>query len=109
MDEIEISVTAECTDGTKFGRLINLPSDEARLTDNNIDDDRENFFDESFPGLDSDSALHRDGPNPFGPSDKIQFRITSGDCDLQAGSSVMGQVIHIPSETIIVEETLIAS
>ena len=108
VSEIEIVVTAQCTDGRKTGRLVDLPENAVDWggTDKVRGDD---IFDGTSPEggqLDPDADTF-DGQWTAGET--IRFRIRNGGCELTEGDGVMVRVVHTPTNAVVVKETLTAS
>jgi flagellin-like protein len=111
--EMEIVVKAECGSETKQGRIVNLPAGDG----NNIDDDQiegDNIIDQSYlktidnsvEGVDGGGALLHNKQYSVGES--IIFRIPDSKCSLTSGASVTVDVVHTPSQSVIISEELTA-
>lgn len=110
--DIEIVVRAECDDGTKQGRIVNLPAGDGnaiRESDGQIKGD--NIFDGSslntiagnVDGVSDGGALLND--EEYTAGDSIIFRIDQ-ECVIKTGNRVSVQIVHIPSEAIIIDKNL---
>jgi flagellin-like protein len=115
VSNIEIQVRAECKAGTKQGRIVNLPAgswnaireSDGQIEDDNIFDERSlNTIDNNVADVDNGGALLQGGEYTAG--DTIIFRIPDTDCTLEEGSKVTVQVVHTPSQTIIIDKDLVA-
>lgn len=109
--DIEISVRAECIQGSKQGRIVNLPANAIRSGQI----EGENIFSGSFlatidnqvDDVDNGGAIKQGGQYTAG--DIIIFRIGSqARCELTQGSEVSVQVVHTPSQAIIIDKDLTA-
>lgn len=112
VSKIEIVVQAECDDGTKQGRIVNLPAGKfnaIRQADGQIEGN--NIFDESSLNTlagevdgasDGGALLHNE---EYTAGDSIIFRIDQS-CVIKSGNSVSVQVIHTPSDAIIINKHL---
>lgn len=98
--EIAVDATAACG---KRGRLVNLPVQNRIRNSNSEGDD---VFDNSFQGLPDGSALEN---QRYASSDTIDFRIPNTDCPVRNGDRVTVRVVHLPTNSIVIEETLTAS
>jgi flagellin-like protein len=104
--EVVVDATAACG---KHGRLVNLPVDGAggnAIGENNIEGD--DIFDERPPylGGPDKSALHEP---EYASGEAILFRIPNSDCPLQNGDQVTVRVVHTPTSSVVIEETLTAT
>lgn len=115
ISDIEISVRAGCKAGTRQGRIVNLPAgsyNAIRQSDGQIEGDE--IFDESslntidnqVDGVNNGGALLQGGEYTAG--DTIIFRIAKSDCELTQGSEISVQVVHNPSQSVIIDKDLIA-
>lgn len=117
VSNIEISVRAECKDGMKQGRIINLPAgsyNAIREADGQIEGDK--IFSQSslktigknVDGVSNGGALlHGDGQYAAGES--IIFRISKGDCEIATGGQVTVRIVHTPTNSVVIKETLTAT
>jgi len=113
VSDIEISVRAACLSGTKEGRIGNLPAgdqnaireSQGQITGDNIFDERSlRSIDNNADGVtDGGALLHQE---QFVSGDTILFRLPSDKCELTQGREISVQVVHVPSESIIIEQTL---
>lgn len=114
VEEIEVAVRA-CG---KTGRLINLPADHqytdyrannfaAEKSDKSIFAEGSNFADWDAGVFDADTE------NTFRAGSAFQFRIVNspnrGGCRLETGDEVTVRVIHNPTNSVIIKETLTAA
>jgi FlaG/FlaF family flagellin (archaellin) len=114
IEDIEIAVRAECTSGTKQGRIVNLPAgagnaireSDGQITGDNIFDERSlNSIDNAVSEVSDGGALLR---TRYAAADTILFRLPKGKCELTAGSEVSVRIVHTPSESVIIEKQLTA-
>ncbi|WP_311171239.1 type IV pilin N-terminal domain-containing protein [Halobellus ordinarius] len=115
ISEIEISVRAECSDGTRRGRIVNLPAgsgnaireSDGQIEGDNIFDERSlNLIDNNVAGVDNGGALLQGGQ--FTAGDVILFRIPDSKCSLTQGSEVSVEIVHKPSQAVVVDKELTA-
>jgi len=107
MSSIEVVVDASDACG-KQGRLVNLPvpSGGNDIDQSNIEGD--DIFDQRAYGFDAvpgPNAIHR---AEYAAGEQIAFRITGGPCSISQGDEITVRVIHTPTNSIIIEETLTA-
>jgi flagellin-like protein len=103
--EVVVDATAACE---KHGRLVNLPVDgfggnaigDSNIEGNNIFDERPPYF-----GGPEKSALH---DSEYVAGEELLFRIPNSDCPLQDGDQVTVRVVHIPTNSVVIKETLTA-
>lgn len=115
VSDIEISVRAECKDGTKQGRIVNLPAgsgnniDSGQIEGDDIFDGSSlNTIDNKVDGVSNGGALlHGDGR--YTASESIIFRIKKGSCEITTGSQVTVEIVHTPTNSVVIEETLTAT
>ena len=117
VSNIEISVRAECKDGMKQGRIVNLPAgsyNAIRETDGQIEGDKIfsqsslNTISDKVDGVSNGGALlHGDGQYTAGES--IIFRISKTDCEITTGSQVTVRIVHTPTNSVVIKETLTAT
>jgi len=108
-------VRAECEAETKQGRIVNLPAGEEnaiREKDGQIEgdvifDERSlNIIDNEVDGVNDGGALLQGGQYTAG--DTMIFRIPTSDCELTDGSEASVQVIHNPSDSVIIDQSFVA-
>ncbi|APH38517.1 type IV pilin [Methanohalophilus halophilus] len=103
--EIVVDATEVCGES---GKLINLPAANVAyvgvaLCSENIEGN-ENMFDKSSDGI--AGAIKE---SEFSTGELIMFRINSGACPLNKGDQITVKIIHTPTNTVVIEETLTAS
>jgi len=103
-NEMEIVVDVDGASCTETSRLVNLPSD-GNLDPDNIDGP-DIFDDQELAGAIEDGAPDDDGV--WSAGDTIEIRIVSGECALSAGDAVTVRIVHVPTNSIVVETTLTA-
>ena len=110
--DLEIAVRAECNSGTKHGRIVNLPAENAiRESDGQIEGD--NIFDGRYlktidnvvDKVDDGGALLK---SRYSAGSTILFRVPKSKCQLTSGSELSVRVIHTPSKSIILRRQLAA-
>jgi flagellin-like protein len=105
MSEVEIVVDATKCCGMK-ARLVNLPVSKTESLGNHTlgDDD---LIDKSAPNFGKcGGAITK---KYFGVGENLWFRINNGKCPLEKGDQITVKIIHTPTNTVIIEETLTAS
>lgn len=94
----------------KTERIVNLPAkgeNGNRLTDENVQSGNINSSPISG-GLSTDiGQLKSSTSNSFEPTSEIQFRISSSDCELDAGDNVTVSVTHTPSKSTIMTQEFV--
>lgn len=105
VEEMEVAVSATCKDGTKRGRLVDLPVD-GRSIDYNDNVEGEDIFDTSSEWFWGDlGALKSES---FTAGEKIEFRIKKGGCEVPQDGTVTVRVIHVPTNAVVIEQELTA-
>ncbi|OYR43982.1 MULTISPECIES: type IV pilin [unclassified Halorubrum] len=115
VSDTEIAVRADCDKGVRSGRIVHLPAgagNAIRESDGQIAG--ANLFDErSLKAVDNAVADVGDGGallqgGRYAVGDTIMFRIPESKCALATGSDVSVQVIHRPSQTVVIRKTMVA-
>lgn len=104
--EIVVDATDACG---KRGRLVNLPVDgysgnaigSTNIEDDDIFDGRPPYF-----GGPEYSALQE---TEYAAGDEILFRIPNNDCPVRNGDKVIVRVVHTPTNSVVIEDTLTAT
>lgn len=106
VSDIEIVVDATKCCGMK-DRIVNLPARDSnmnpKLGEQNIAEDSD---------LISKTTNYCGGAiakEYFSVGEKLWFRINNGQCSLEKGDQITVKIIHTPTNTIVIEETLTAS
>lgn len=101
--EIAVDATAACG---KRGRLVELPADTRTGIDpSNVEGD--NLFDGSPPQfVGGTNALHE---SALSAGETLQFRIPNSKCSVAEGEEVVVSLVHVPTNTVLVEETVRAT
>jgi FlaG/FlaF family flagellin (archaellin) len=107
-DDMEIVVDATDVCG-KRGRLVNLPVDgysgnaigSTNIEGDDIFDGRPPYF-----GGPEYSALHE---TEYVAGKEILFRIPNTDCPVRNGEEVIVRVVHTPTNSVVIEQTLTAT
>ncbi|MBB6646088.1 type IV pilin [Halobellus sp. MBLA0160] len=108
LSDMEVIVDASDACG-KRGRLVDLPvpSGGNDIEQSNIEGD--DIFDQRAYGFDAvpgPNAIH----NPeYAAGEEIAFRITGGSCPITQGDEITVRVVHLPTNSIVIEETLTAT
>ncbi|WP_129597672.1 type IV pilin [Methanohalophilus profundi] len=109
LSDIEIVVDATEVCGERV-KLVNLPAEHVpyvgvALSSENIEGN-EDIFDKSSDGI--AGAIKE---IEFSTGELLMFRINSGEnaCPLKKGDQITVKIIHTPTNTVIIEETLTAS
>jgi len=105
VDEMEVAVSATCNDGTKRGRLVNLPLDSNRIEQSNIEG--ADIFDNRYDtGYSWDlGALKAES---FTAGEKVEFRIPGGECTVPQNGVVTVRVVHVPTNAVVITQELTA-
>jgi flagellin-like protein len=112
-DTIQVSdmeVVLDASDACeKQGRLINLPvpSSGNDIDQSNIEGD--DIFDQRGYGWDDvpgPNAIHR---SEYAAGEEIAFRITGGPCTINQGDEITVRVVHTPTNSVVIRETLTAT
>lgn len=114
IEQLEIAVQAECIGDAKQGRIVNLPAGSGnaiRASDGQITGD--NIFDErSLNTIDNAVSQINDGgallTTQYTAGSTILFRIPKNKCEITSGSEVTVRVVHIPSQSVVIEQRLTA-
>ncbi|ADE35668.1 type IV pilin [Methanohalophilus mahii] len=105
MSEVETMVDATEVSGMK-ARIVNLPVSKTESLGNHILGD-DGLIDKSAPNFEKcGGAITKEY---FSVGEKLWFRINSGECPLEKGDQITVKIIHTPTNTIVIEETLTAS
>jgi flagellin-like protein len=103
--EVAVDASSACD---KRGRLVALSLDETSgIQDGNVEGD--DIFDQrpmSFHPLDDHGALEQ---SEFSAGERLQFRIPNNKCALSVGDEVTVRVVHVPTNSIVIEEELTAT
>ena len=105
---MEVIVDASNACG-KQGRLVDLPvpSSGNDIDQSNIEGD--DIFDQRAYGNDGvpgPNALHR---SEYAAGEEIAFRITGGTCSINQGDKITVRVVHTPTNSVVIKETLTAT
>jgi len=102
MSEVEIVVDATKCCGMK-DRIVNLPTTTNKIDSQNLAEDSGLIT--KTPGY-GGGAISEDY---FSTGENLWFRINNGKCPLEKGDQITVKIIHTPTNTIVIEETLTAS
>jgi flagellin-like protein len=105
VDEMEVAVSAACSDGTKRGRLVDLPVDGNSIDDENVEGT--DVFDKSpdqFWGGDLGALKAA----TFTAGEKIEFRLAKSKCEVPDDGTVTVRVVHVPTNAVVIEQQLTA-
>lgn len=98
--EVVVDASDTCS---KQSRIVNLPAESGdRITDSNYNGD--DIFDQSFGSLPDGSALLS---QEYSAGDVIIFRLDA-ECPLNSGDTVTVRVVHTPTNSVVIKETLTA-
>jgi flagellin-like protein len=99
----EIEIIVDATDACRNrSRIVNLPTD----TLGSANYEGADIFDDYSP---EDGQLEESADGTWTAGEKIQFRLASGECGIAPGETIHVRIVHVPSNTIIVETTLVAT
>ena len=100
--EIVVDATDACG---KRGRLVNLPDNAVGYgTPNAIEGD--DIFDDFSP---DGGQLDTSADGKWAAGETARFRLANTDCSLAPGDTVTVRVVHLPSESVVITETLKAT
>jgi FlaG/FlaF family flagellin (archaellin) len=54
-------------------------------------------------------VLHEANDNTFTAGTSFEFRLTGGDCAINSGDEVVVRVVHTPTNSVVIKETLTAT
>lgn len=98
--DLEIVVDAACG---KTGRLVNLP---AEGDDPNPESEYvrgEDVFDNSANSV---SGPIGEAGGEWTPGETVTFRLASSECALTRGDTITVRVVHTPSRTVVIDQSL---
>jgi flagellin-like protein len=98
----DIEIVVEATACSKRSRIVNLPTNTL-YSDNFEGDD---IFSGKSP---YEGELRKDADGTWTAGETIRFRLASGECEIDPGETLTIRIVHVPSNSIIVETTLTAS
>jgi flagellin-like protein len=112
-DSVDVSliqIRVSFSEHEEVGRLVNLPAegDDPQPTDEYVRGD--DVFDNSANSV--SGSIGTEPPDTDGQwsvGDTIQFRIASGAVSVSSGETVVVEIIHSPSDSIIVSKSIIAN
>jgi len=98
-------------------RVVNLPAERRTPTSVpfdkgiNFEGNRELLSEGQFFGGQFWDAgvLHEDTSNTFNSGKSFELRITTGECEVDSGDEVQVQVVHTPTNSVVIKETLTAT
>jgi FlaG/FlaF family flagellin (archaellin) len=97
--EIAVDATAACG---KQSRIVNLPTNTLGSANYNGDD----IFDYFSP---DGGQLDTSADGTWSAGETATFRLASTECELNEGDTLTIRVVHTPTQSVIIEETLIAT
>lgn len=97
--DVVVDATAACG---KRARIVDLPT--STLGPSTYDGDK--LFDFYSP---DGGAFDANTDGVWRPGETATFRIANRDCSLDSGDTITVRVVHTPSETVVIEDTLTAS
>ena len=101
-DEIVIAVDAEDACG-KSGRLVNLPAPGGDPNPTEEYVRGEDVFDNSYNSVGGPIG---EAGGMWEAGETVSFRLASSECELDRGEEITVAVIHTPTESIVIDETL---
>lgn len=118
IENIEILVDVSGRDCTAQDRIVNLPAtndipDGQAFTDDNFESNK-TIISKGFPGGNlfgneqqwSAAALHTDTGDTMSAGQYFEFRIKGTSCPLSQGDQVTVRVVHLPTNSILIDEEL---
>lgn len=108
VSNMEVLVDASDACG-KQGRLVDLPvpSSGNDIDQSNIEGD--DIFDQRAYGFDAVPGPNAIHGSKYAAGEEIAFRITGGSCSITQGDEITVRVIHLPTNSIVIKETLTAT
>ena len=102
--DIEIAIDAS-TACRKSGRLVNLPASggDPRPTDEYVRGD--DVFDNSYGSVTGPLATGGE----WTAGETGEFRLATSECRLEDGEGVTVRVVHVPTASVVIEESVTAS
>lgn len=97
--EIAVDATAACG---KQSRIVNLPTNTLGSANYNGDD----IFDYFSP---DGGQLDTSADGTWSAGETATFRLASTECELNEGDTLTIRVVHTSTQSVIIEETLIAT
>ncbi|MBX0294808.1 type IV pilin N-terminal domain-containing protein [Haloarcula nitratireducens] len=104
--DLEIVLDASDACG-KTGRLVNLPADgdDLRPTDEFVRGT--DIFDNSYDAVEGPIGTGDvDDDGEWTAGETAQFRVSTGECSLDGGDSLVVRVVHAPTNGVVIEERI---
>lgn len=110
VEDMEVVVDATDACGER-ARILNLPAEASFFGTNTFDSENfaageESVIDEGTAFTWDIGVLHVENKNTFEAGASFEFRITSGGCELAVGDEIQVDLIHAPTNTIMVTQEL---
>jgi FlaG/FlaF family flagellin (archaellin) len=87
----------------KTGRLVNLPAGGGDPTPESQYVRGEDVFDNSYNSVGGPIG---EAGGTWEPGETSTFRLASSECDLTTGDRITVRIVHTPTSSVIIEETL---
>lgn len=98
---VQIVVAVEGRTCTARSRIVDLPAN--RLNESHVEGD------DVFDGRDVElGAIDGEDDGVWSAGEFVRFRIAVGDCELHEGDEVRIRIVHRPTDSILIEETMTA-
>ena len=103
LDVSELEIAVDATDACgKRSRIINIPTKTLGSANFNGDD----IFDFFSP---DGGRLDTSADGTWGAGGTATFRIASTECELSSGETITLRVVHTPTNSVVIKETLTAA
>jgi FlaG/FlaF family flagellin (archaellin) len=109
VSDLEIAVDASDACG-KAGRLVNLPveGDDPQPTARYVRGD--DIFDNSANSVEGPIGTGDvDDDGEWSAGETVQFRLSTSECPLASGEEVTVRVVHVPTESVVIEARIRAT
>ena len=107
VSKLEIVVEATCVGGKKQARLVNLPDNAVGFgSPDSIEGPDPEIFDSFSP---EGGQLDTSADGTLSAGETATFRLKKGGCELNSGNTVTVRVVHTPTNSVVIEQTLTAT
>jgi flagellin-like protein len=103
LDVSELEIAVDATDACgKQSRIVNLPTNTLGSANYNGDD----IFDDYSP---DGGQLDTSADGIWSAGETATFRLASTECELNKGDTLTIRVVHLPTNSVVIKETLTAT
>lgn len=109
LDVSKLEIAVDATDACgKQSRLVNLPDNAVGSTSGDELESIEgaDIFDDSSP---DGGQLDTNADGTWSAGETATFRLASGECELNSGETITVRVVHTPTNSVVIKETLTAT